>query len=247
MKRSIVLCIAIILCGALFGSNLKDRERLVFEIKYGFITAGEATLNIQKTEYRNVDAWRIFVTAETNSFFDGVFRVRDFIESMATYDNLYSLRFTKRLQEGRYRQHRIMQNYLSQGFSTYSRFNYKTGVFTESRITIPSNTYDLMSAFYYIRTQNLAPGNAIPVNVSVDGKSYDAIIHVERRETIDTLFGRRSCVVIRPALQGDAIFKQSGDIFIWLTDDADKVPVLLQSKVPFGHFRAVLSKVETVA
>jgi hypothetical protein len=231
----------------LWGSSLKDRERLVFDIRYGVVTAGEATLNLTKTTHEGKDAWRIFVTAETNSFFDKMFRVRDTTESIACYHNLYSFRFTKNLHEGNYRQHRIHQNFLDQNFTLYSRFDFRQGRFHEpQRIEIPSNTFDIMSAFYYVRTLDLQPGQRIPVNITADGKSYDAEVQVVRRERIDTIFGRKNCLVIRPILDGEAIFKQTDSILIWLLDEDCKTPVQLQSKVAFGSFRAVLKRVETV-
>jgi len=237
--------IAMIIWGAtLFGFNFRDGERLVFDIKYGVISAGEATMNIEKVEYNEQPAWRIHSTANTNSFFDKVFKVRDLIESVATYDNLYSLRFTKRMQEGSYRQHRIHLNYLSQNFSIYSRFSYKDGVFNDSRVEIASNTFDILSAFYYSRTIDLIPGETTEINVTTDGKNYTAGIKVLRYETIETMFGKRKCIVIRPLLDGEAIFKQTDNIDIWLLDDEYRTPVLMSSKIIFGSFKASLKKVE---
>jgi len=243
MRRYVVLMIFCFTLPLLFGNALIDGERLVFDIRYGAITAGEATLNIERTEYRGYDAWRIWTTAETNSFFDRIFRVRDFIESMATADSLFSLRYTKRLHEGRYRQHRIHQNYLSQGFSTYSRFSFSRGEFTDTRLEIPANTYDVLSAFYKVRTMDLEPGQTIRLHVTSDGKNYTALINVLRRERIDTIFGRVDCLVIEPELEGEALFRQTGNIFVWLTDCERRIPVLLQSRVVFGHFRAILRSV----
>ena len=245
MKNKVFMALFLIFAVSMLnGFNLRDGERLVFDIRYGVVTAGEATLNLEKTNYNEQSAWRITSTAQSNSFFDKVFRVRDFIESIATYDDLYSLRFTKRLHEGNYRQHRIHFNYLSQNFSIYSCFNFKQGVFSDNRIEIPSNTFDILSAFYYARTIELIPGQTTEINVTVDGKSYNAGIQVLRYETIDTMFGRRRCIVIRPLLEGDAIFKQTDNIDVWLLDDEFKTPVMMSSKVIFGSFRATLKKVE---
>jgi hypothetical protein len=227
-----------------FVSPLPDRELLVFDIRYGVFTAGEATLSLERIEHSGNDAWRIQVNARTNNFYDKLFMVRDFIESIASYENFYSYRFTKRLHEGNYRQHRVHQNFLDQGISIYSRWSYSQNRWNEERMEIPSNTLDIISAFYYVRTQELHVGRDIVLNVTADGKNYDARIRVLRKETIDTIFGKRSCFVIRPELRGDAIFKQTANIDIWLVDDAHLTPVQLSSKVTFGSFRAVLKRVD---
>jgi len=105
---------------------------------------------------------------------------------------------------------------------------------------IPDITYDLMSAFYFVRTLDLEVGQSIPIPVTVDGKTYSAIVNVLKKEIINTKQGRVECFVVEPNLEGEAIFQQTGDIHIWLADDEYKTPVLMQSKVIFGHFRAIL-------
>jgi len=215
-------------------------EKLVYDIKYGVITAGEATLELKQTTYQDKEVWQIQVSAKTNSFFDKMFKVRDYIESISLFENFYSLRFTKRMEEGNYRQHRVHLNYLNLNKSVYSSYQYKTGTFKNTEIEIPSNTLDIMSAFYFARTQDLKPKDYLAINITIDGKNYDAGVEVIKRETVDSIFGKKACLQIRPVLQGEAIFKQTGSIDIWLTDDGRKIPVLLSSKVIFGSFKAIL-------
>ncbi|MCL1827683.1 MAG: DUF3108 domain-containing protein [Candidatus Cloacimonetes bacterium] len=227
----------------LSGVNLPEYEKLTYDIKYGVVSAGSATFNTEKTTFEGQEVWRIYTTAQTNSVFDKVFKVRDTIESIATYDSLFSLKFTKNMSEGTYRQHRIHRNYLAEKYSVYLRMNHKTNTFTDTKIDIPTETFDLLSAMSKIRTMEIQPGMEVPFNVTVDGKSYKAKVYILRREEIKTAIGVKQCLVIEPALEGDAIFKQTGVIHVWITDDEFKIPVLLQSKVIFGHFRAILSKI----
>jgi len=227
----------------IYCDPLPDTERLVYDIKYGVITAGEASLDLQKTTYQGKDVWQIQVNAKTNSFFDKMFRVRDFIESISLFENFYSLRFTKRMEEGNYRQHRIHLNYLNLNKSVYQSYNHKNGTFNNVEMEIPSNTLDIMSAFYFTRTQDLKPNDYVAINITIDGRNYNAGVEVIKRETQDSILGNKTCLQIRPVLQGESIFKQTGTIDIWITDDGRKIPVLLSSKVIFGSFKAVLKSV----
>ena len=229
---------------SLYSLGLPTNEKLIFDIKYGKISAGTATFNTLVTTFESQEVYRIFTTAQTNSFFDKVFKVRDNIESISTIDSLYSLRFTKNLNEGTYRQHRIHRNYLEENYSVYLRFNHKENKFGDPVIIeIPSNTYDLLTAISKVRTINLEPGDVIPLNVTVDGKNYNALANILRKEKIKTILGEKECFVVEPSLEGDAIFRQTGVIHVWITDDDQRIPVLLQSKVIFGHFRAILTEV----
>lgn len=220
-------------------------EELTFEIKYGIISAGEATLKVEEEVYKDsIAVYRLTSIARTNSFFDNIFKVRDQIESIWRKRDLVSLRFTKKLQEGTYRQHRIHFYYPEQNFTIYTKFGKNKT--SEERQDIAANTQDILSAFYWYRLQDFAVGDTLIINVTADGRNYPAKVVAHKLEKIETIFGKKECIVIEPILEGEAIFKQTGEIYIWLTNDDHKIPVLMSSKIIFGHFRAILKKAGNV-
>ena len=245
---AIIPCVVILilLCSPQLYSFM-DGEKLTFDIKYGFIGAGQATLHAEEINYRdNIPAYKITSTARTNRFFDRIFKVRDEIESIMDKERLVSHQYTKRLEEGRYRQYRIHYYYPEHGYTHYMRYSFSDQTFTEERLEIPSETQDILSAFYWFRMQNAAPGDTLIVNITTDGENYDAGIVVNRKETIKTIFGQKECLVIEPLLEGEALFQQTGSIYIWVTNDEYKIPVRLESKVIFGSFTATLSEAKNV-
>ncbi len=226
---------------------LQEGERLVFDVKYGFISAAEAVMQIQSIEYEGkTPALKFISETKTYSFFDAIFKVRDKIESVWDKDKNVSLRFTKQLNEGRYKQYRIHTYNPVDNTSIYSRYNHTRKDFSEVKMGIPEKTQDILSAFYWMRTQKLEVGKNLEVNVTADGESHIARILILRKETISTIFGKTDCLVIKPELKGEAIFKQSGDIIIWVTNDEYKIPVRMESKVVFGSFKAILQSAQNV-
>lgn len=220
-------------------------EELTFEIKYGIISAGEATLKIEEFTYKDtIDTYKITSLAKTNSFFDHIYKVRDRMESIWRKRDLVALRFTKKLREGNYRQYRIHLYYPEQNFTIYNKIGRKKN--KEKRMDIVPNTQDIFSAFYSYRLQDFAVGDTLVINVTADGRNYPAKVIAHRLEKIETIFGKKECIVVEPILEGEAIFKQTGEIFIWLTNDEFKIPVLLSSKIIFGHFKAILIDAENV-
>ena len=220
-------------------------ETLIYDIKYGVITAGESVMSIEEFAYKDsIETYRILSVAKTNSFFDKVFKVRDTIESIWRKSDLQALRFTKKLQEGTYRQHRIHFYYPEQNFTIYTKFGKKGS--SEKRMEIPPGTQDILSAFYYFRGLEFEVGDTLVVNVTADGRNYPAKIVIHGTEKIDTIFGKIECFVTEPLLEGEAIFKQSGEIYIWVTNDEYRIPIMLSSKVIFGSFRAILKDARNV-
>jgi hypothetical protein len=223
-------------------------EKLIFSVSYGIISAGEASLEVTEHTFKDsIPTYRILSKAKTNSFFDKIFKVRDEIESIWRKDDLVTLQFTKKLHEGSYRQHRIHFYYPEQNITVYVKFGTKNKTTQEKTMDIDDKTQDILSAFYWFRKQDIQVGGDYVINVTADGRNYPAKVVVHRTEKIDTIYGKKECFVVEPILEGEAIFKQTGKILIWITNDEHKIPVLLSSKIVFGSFRAELKEVKNVS
>ncbi len=111
---------------------------------------------------------------------------------------------------------------------------------------IPDNTQDILSALYYLRLQEFTVGDTLTINVTSDGRNYPADVIIHKKEIMETIFGDKNCFVVEPVLKGDAIFKQTGKILVWLTADEHKIPVKMSSKIVFGSFKALLKNAENI-
>ena len=223
-------------------------EELIFDLSYGFITAGSSTIKINETVYNDTIAClQVESISKTNSFFDKIFKVRDRINSIWDAEQNHAYKFSKNLREGSYRQQRIHYYYPEQNLTVYMKKDKKATKFKTESFEIPANTHDILSAFYWARAQDLAVGDSLSTNVTVDGKSYRAGLLVLRAETIESIFGEQECLVVEPVLAGDSIFKQTGKILIWLSNDQRKIPLKIESKIVFGSFKAILREVKNVS
>lgn len=248
MKVKIILMTLVLsmALAAMHAVPFMDGETLVFGVKYGLVTAAEASLSASSSTYQGVPVWYLKTDAKTHSFFDPVFKVRDRVESWWRKDTLLPMKYSKRLQEGSYNQYRIHTFRHNELKTTYQKYSTKQGTFKSEELRIPGLTQDILSAFYWVRTQPLIVGKTIYVNITSDGRSVDTKVLVHRRETINTIFGKISCLVIEPKLKQEGLFKQSGRILIWVTDDQYKIPVKLDSAITFGSFVATLKTAENV-
>jgi hypothetical protein len=225
---------------------ITDGESLTFSINYGVVSAAEATLEVKSSTYQDKPIWRLNSSAKTYPFFDSVFLVRDTVQSFWDKETLTSLRFFKHLNEGNYHQYRIHTYNHEQLTSSYMTWNFKKKTKKLRQVVILPKTQDILSAFYLTRQQILVPGKSVLINVTTDGKTYVTQVVVHRRETIDSIYGKKSCLVIEPKLKSEGVFKQSGRILIWITDDIYKVPLRMTSKVAVGAFTATLKSAKHV-
>lgn len=244
-KLYLTIALSIIL-SQFYALPFMDGEKLVFDVKYGLVNAAEATLEARTSSYQGKPVWHLSTHARTHNFFDKVFKVRDRVESWWDKETLLPYKFAKNLQEGNYKQHRVHIYDHAVGNSTYQKWSFSDSRFENSVMDIPANTQDILSAFYYVRSQPLVVGKSLYVDITADGRAMKTEIVVHRRETQNTIFGRVNCLVIEPKLRSEAVFKQSGRILIWLTDDEYKIPVRMESKITIGSFVASLKSASQV-
>ena len=223
-----------------------DGEKLTFDVKYGIINAAEASLEAKSATYQGNQVWKLTTNAKTHPFFDKVFKVRDKVESWWDKNTLLPYKFSKNLQEGKYRQHRVHIYNHAKKTTTYQKWHFKQSNFENKEMEIPDNTQDILSAFYTVREQKLEVGKPVRVHITADGRCMNTEILVHRKEKRKTIFGEVECLVIEPKLKGEAVFKQSGRILIWLTNDQYKIPVRLESKITFGSFVATLKSTKQI-
>ncbi len=207
-------------------------EQLEFDIKYGFIRAGTATMSVERLiEYENRPCFLITSIAQSNSFFSTFYKVEDRVETVLDANGLFSWRFEKNLNEGKYHAQRII---------TFDQRQQKA-YYKEDTADVPPFVQDALSVFYYVRTQALAVGKSVFVDHYNDGKLYNLEVKVLERETITVEAGTFECFVVEPLLNSVGVFKHEGQLKVWLTDDRLRLPVLMKSKVLVGSISAELT------
>lgn len=211
-----------------FGVN----EKLTFDINYGFINAGTATLEVaQLIEYEGRPCYQIQSRARSNSFFSSFYEVDDRIESIVDAIGLFSWRFEKDLSEGSYKSNRMF---------TIDQRNHIV-YYKDDTVEVSEYVQDALSMLYYLRTQDLKIGDEIEIDNYTDGKYYPVKVVVRDRERINVEAGSFDCLVVEPMLQTVGVFKNEGKLKVWLTDDRLKLPVLMKSKVLVGSISAELT------
>lgn len=208
-------------------------EECTFSIGYGPIKAGEATISVQDTlDYHGSRVLHLRTRARSNRVFDAVFKVRDQADSYLDIEHQHSRYYAKHLREGGYERD-VEIHFDQDGGKAY----YPDGREND----IPYGVQDILSAFFLVRALPLADGDRIALPTHGDKELYELQVVVHGREELDTELGRRRCIKVQPVLAEDGLFKHEGDLFVWFTDDAQRVPVLMRAKVPVGAIEARLT------
>lgn len=219
----------------------KEGEKLTFDVKYGFVTAGIATMEIpeiKKISGRN--AYHITFEVNTVPSFDWVYKVRDRYETYLDVEGIFPWRFEQHIREGSY----------SRDFSAFFDQRKGKAKTSEGEYDLPRYTHDIVSALYYARTldySNMKVDDRIHLQNFYKDKVYDLDVKYLGRETISVEAGKFDCIIVEPLVKEGGLFKNEGSIVVWLTNDPLKIPIKVKTKVVIGSIDAELTKYEGVA
>ena len=216
-------------------------EKLTFDVKYGFVTAGVATMAVPRIKrISGRSAYNITFDVNSVPSFDWIYKVRDHYESYMDTEGLFPWRFEQHIREGGY----------SRDFSAF--FDQRRGLAktSEGEYKIPKYVNDIVSAFYFARTfdySKLKIGDLIHLQNFYKDSVYNLDVKFLGTDQTTVPAGTFNCIMVEPIIVKGGLFKSEGSIFIWLTDDELKIPVKVKTKVVIGSIDAVLTKYEGLA
>ncbi|MDA3885148.1 MAG: DUF3108 domain-containing protein [Candidatus Delongbacteria bacterium] len=218
----------------------QNGEYLHFEVSYGYILAGYATIETRENKhFKGKDCFIFKTTAKSRNAFNWVYKVRDWTKSYFDKDSIRSVRFEKHLREGSYNVDIEIDYDQDKHIAKY--FRKKKGKKNKNKeIKIPPNVIDALSALFYVRMQDLKVGKEILIPATDNTKIYNIKVLVLKKETIKTEAGKFKCFVVEPIMADGGVFKKDGKVKVWITDDERKMPVKMETKLFFGSIVAEL-------
>ncbi len=225
------------------NSSFQKGEKLTFRIHYGWIDAGEATMEVVNKElYHNGrKVHHIIGKGYTTSSFDYIFKIRDTYETYLDEQSLIPWVFDRNVDEGGYLiKHKQTFNHRAKKVIVTDYVNC-----TVKTYDVPLNIQDLVSAYYYARCLNydtIKVGDTIAVTTFFDSEIFPLKVKFAGRETISTAFGKILCLKFHPMLQTGRIFTEQEDMSVWFSDDGNHIPVRVEAKIVVGSVKADLKQ-----
>jgi len=218
------------------ASALTVPEKLVYDMTWTGIKAGTATQEI----IDEGDSIRIVSIARSADWISVFFPVEDRVESLLAKVPPPQLGlprdFRMKVREGKHRRDKEIIFDHDKGKARY--IDHLNGEKVE--LEIGKNTYDPYSSFYYVRTLPLEVGKSVFVSLLDNKQLWNVEIQVLKKEKLDTILGKINTILIKPLMKSEGIFQKKGEIYIWLTDDARRIPVKMKTKVTIGSVTATL-------
>ena len=220
----------------------KVGERLEYDLAWGFLPVGRATLHLHSlTEINDVSCFLIKFSVRTNSFADTFYKVRTTIESYVTEDFSKSILYRKDQQEGKTKRMVEVDFNYQKGKAVYKRSDG-----AHSSIAIPEYVLDPLAMAYFFRLKNLKENKEWTIP-TCDGKRFNNIlIRSGQKKKISVPAGKFDAIETFPEMKNlRGVFNKSPDglLKVWYSRDRRQLPVKISSKVIVGSFNAELKNI----
>ncbi|KFC18926.1 DUF3108 domain-containing protein [Epilithonimonas lactis] len=244
--KNLFLFIGVFVFSALSAQfdNINAGESISFRIHYGFITAGNATLSTTKTSYKGQPAFYVRGVGKTSGAAKAFFKVEDVYESYIS-EKKEPLFYVRNVSEGSYTQH--LQSTFNTNNNTLVLVDKKHTDRPAKTVKVPNDVQDILSCFYYLRSvDNLKVGSVLKMSVWIDDELFPFQLKVVGTEKISTKFGKVNCLKIIPSVVSGRVFKDKEGVTMWVTNDQNKVPVLIKAELAVGSLKASIDSYANV-
>ncbi len=226
-----------------------DGEKITYIATYNWgpvwVDAGEVTFSVERTEYRNQPAWHFRSTGRTYPAYDFLFKVRDYYDSWADTGTLRSLEFRRQINEGGYIMFNNTVFFQKAGYALSNTKRPDKPITTD---TLPAGPclFDMLTSVYYVRSLDLdhmEENVELPVNVLID----DSVYVIKVKKTGKAVMANRDginypCIVLKAEMVEGTIFRKGEEAVVWITDDRNKLPIVVEAKILVGTVKAYLKE-----
>jgi hypothetical protein len=212
-------------------------ETFDYEIEWRLINAGKAHLEWDSTpsppDAGGSTSGDVKLHVESAGLVSRLYLVNDDYSATLSSGLCAQSSLIEAQEGGRHKETRITFDPVAHKASYLEKDFNKNSTVTQE-VAIPSCVHDLIGGLIALRFMRLDPGKTAQIPVS-DGKKFAlAKVESQRREQLKTDFGTVNTVLYEIYLFDNVLFRRSGHLHVWITDDDRRLPVQLQVRLQFA-------------
>tara|TARA_B100001996_G_scaffold84307_1_gene62197 strand:+ start:5240 stop:5944 length:705 start_codon:yes stop_codon:yes gene_type:complete len=212
----------------------KSGELLRYNADWNGIKVGEAELFISGIEKINgFDSYKITFTTKTKGFASRIFPIKDRVDVWIDKNSYFTHRLKKNINQATYKEQ------IDVVFD-YEKFTAKA---KDRIIDIDFKARGPYSMFYYLRTFEIKSEKIMNFTSYEGKKIINYNLKMSGTEMVNSDLGTFSCKVIKPFQKGKELFKNKGDMRIWISETKKRLPVKIQMKIQYGSITLLLKEI----
>jgi hypothetical protein len=209
--------------------SFKVGEELDYKLKYGFFTAAEATIRVGESDKKFDDkpVYHIVADAKTAGTFDIFYKVRNRYETYVDQKTLEPYFYTENRKEASYRH------------TDNVTYDHNTNKITAAKGVYPfkGKTFDFLSAYYFARSVDISRlkiGDKFNLQYFLEDGVHSMEITYAGKEKMECSVGTFNCLKFNPTIIPGRVFRKSSKLYLWITDDKNRIPVKAHVELVVG-------------
>jgi len=245
MKKALVGILIALCCSfSLWGQALphlsaapfQAGEKLEYKLRYGIISAATGLLTVEDAQKDNKKSLKLYAAGKTAGTFSAFYTVKNEYNSYIDGASFLPYYYNENIREGNYRRNDKVT------------FDQKTRTVKGDKGTFKSTvaqTFDLLSAYYFCRSLDLSSvkeNQSFTMTYFLNDEIATLGIKYIGIEKIKTSLGTLECLKFSPEIKPGRIFKKNSQLFLWVTNDGNRIPVKAQVDILIGSVTLELTK-----
>jgi hypothetical protein len=207
----------------------KAGENLSYRLRYGFIIAAEASIKVFETEtkFDNRPVFHLLAEGRTAGSFNVFYKVKNRYDSYIDKETLRPYLYTENIREANYRRTDKVRFYQDEKKLVSNKGTFKGN----------GQTFDVVSAYFFARSldiSTLKQGDKFNMDYFLGDGISKLEVQFVGRERIKTALGTFNCIKFSPSIQPGRIFRKDSKLYLWITDDANRIPVKAHVEILVG-------------
>ncbi len=214
---------------------------------WGFIWihAGDIKFSVDQKPYKNKKVYQFEAIGNTVPSYDWAYKVRDKYQSYVDMETFSPLLLIANTNEGGTSDcQTYVFSYTNKKIYVDSQTSKKPE--TKDSVYFSNCVYDVLSGIYYCRNINFSSykiNDKIPFSLIIENKIYPLYIRYLGKDIIKIHEDKQQfrCIKFSVLLVAGTIFKGGEDMTVYVTDDDNRIPVLVEAKILIGSVKAYLN------
>jgi len=249
MRKNYLVLLVLMLClNSLSAQSLaylkeptfKEGEKLTYKLRYGVISAATGVLSVNKSQlqFSNKNVYHLNAFGQTSSAFSIFYTVKNKYDSYIDGNTYQPYLYLEDIKEGKYTR------------KEYATFDHKAQTVNGAKGSFKSKnpqTFDLLSAYYFSRNLDLSSlkvDDSFKLTYFLNDEIGEFKVTYVGTEDIKTSLGTLNCIKLSPEIKPGRIFKKDSKLYLWVTNDGNRIPVKAQVEILIGSITMELVKAE---
>ncbi|OJW16489.1 DUF3108 domain-containing protein [Mucilaginibacter sp. 44-25] len=215
----------------------KAGEQITYKLRYGFLSAAETVIRVEDTplKFEGHQALHINAQAKTVGTFNFLFKVRNEYHSYIDPVTLLPYYYSENRKESRYTH------------SDRVTFDHEKNVITADKGQFPfkGNVFDFLSCYYFARNIDISGLNIndkLELRYFLEDGIHALTITYLGKEQVKCGLGTFNCLKFSPTIIPGRIFKKNSKLYLWITDDKNRIPVKANVEIIVGSLTMDLTQ-----